>query len=402
MSLDSEFDWAALIGRMVRPWDVPRVLIDSGGLRTGAARIRREGHEVEAATAAVLRSWQRLPAALAAPGVVEPLYPAMTRPAMLGRELAGRSSSVSSALSGFADLADEFRPIFARLRQEVEDLNREILAGAAASAVLTDLIVDTALRLLSARNDHLQHEVDTRRSTWSDRVAAVATNLRGIRADLPLDLIAGSAAARTAGLTGPSTGDPSRADFDLLTEWATGRGPRHRVFTAGDPFTRLLRRDPTIRNDVAMSRMLLSQGSYEYGAPLIPPDGTSFGRSVGGLKGIRIAIGDVRTWLDHLQGGSSGNIADSFLGSYAVTVVPLARVGSRSVRVQFTVENATTLASGTRPPVLGYGEQSEELGRAKNDEVPTGPFSETTQTITWPQVVSWPAKDRLRRTAAAR
>jgi len=170
--------------------------------------------------------------------------------------------------------------------------------------------------------------------------------------------------------------------WQLGSQWLTGIGPRSQQFHDQDPFTILLRQHDHMQEVLQKLRKRYSYGEFELGIAL----DDDFDYRLGGLDGVGKYVNDYGTLLD---GGATGNIAVTYLGSYSVTVVPLAKSGSRTVTTVFQVRNFSTLASATHLPLYGIIPGYEEWENFENSLVPSGPMSKTTQEITWTEDVSW-------------
>lgn len=170
--------------------------------------------------------------------------------------------------------------------------------------------------------------------------------------------------------------------WDLGAQWLTGSGPRHQDFHDNDPFTQLLRKHTNIADDVSLARSRFASGDYRLGQPL----GGDYDYSLGGLDGFGKYFGDYATLVD---GGATGNLAVTFLGSYNVSITPIKVRGPHKADALFVVNNASTLASATHLPLYGIIPGYDKVGEWENSLVPTGPMSKTTQTISWTQEITW-------------
>jgi hypothetical protein len=377
---------AALLANVIDPDDVPRVQVDPGSMRAAAGAITSSTGRVAESVASVAGIWSHLPGVLAMTNTLDPLYAGMEEPQRRASHLADVGRAIARTLGTLADHADEYGPRADRLRAEVLDFDRELGMVAGAASVVTGVTLDLALLGFASRARDLRARIESLRAQWRACERQAATDLNSIRAGIDAGLLVGGALT-TAGLHGTVPGNPT-APEQLIAQWATGLGPRNQVFTGADPFARLIRGDSTIRSDIAAMRKQLASGGWTLGEPL---EG-AYGRDLSGLKGVPVFLTDAGTLYFRAKGIRVGNLGDTFLGSYAVEAVPVAVVGAHSVRMRITVRNTSTLSSGTRVPGLGYTDAGKQLDHLKDRSVPTGPLSETTQVITWTQVISWPHK----------
>jgi RHS repeat-associated protein len=169
----------------------------------------------------------------------------------------------------------------------------------------------------------------------------------------------------------------------LGVEWATGTGPRSHYFTDGDPFTQLLQQHSHIQEVRDKVKSLLPRRCCTCNS-------TSFGDSspynLGGLAGVPKYFRDYSTLL---TGGITGNLAVTYLGSYdlnySITNVDCC---AGSATVTFDAHNSSTIASGLRPPVIGYTPWWNQFVAAPlNGFLPTGPGSKTEQIIRWSETI---------------
>lgn len=142
-------------------------------------------------------------------------------------------------------------------------------------------------------------------------------------------------------------------------QWLTGLGPRTHNFTNGDPFTQILIQHQHIQN--------LIQGVCSGSFPLSGADPYS-------LKGLQ---GVSQYFIDYsalATGGLTGNLAAAYLGSYNLSY----SVTNGMLNVQ--VSNTSSIASATRPPVIGYTPWwKSNIGDPLNSYFSSGPMSATTQ-----------------------
>jgi RHS repeat-associated protein len=116
-------------------------------------------------------------------------------------------------------------------------------------------------------------------------------------------------------------------------EWLSGWGPRTHNFTDGDPFTELLRHHQHVQQliDEICSGKRGPSGNDPYG--------------LHGLAGIPKYFRDYSTLL---TGGTTGNLAVTYLGSYDLSYSVTKGV------LAIHVYNPSTIASATHPPYFGY------------------------------------------------
>ncbi len=183
--------------------------------------------------------------------------------------------------------------------------------------------------------------------------------------------------------------DPNGQDevspWQLGIEWLTGTGPRNRTFMGSDSITQELASHPhfdTARATVAEKLAAgLGVGENEVRADY----------SLKGLQGVPKYVGDYSTLL---TAGTTGNLAVTFLGSFEVAMSPIVidKTNGQAL-VEFTATNSSTLASGTRPPVVGYTDVYDKyVGRHVNALTSRGPLSKTTQKFVWREIVPYCAK----------
>jgi RHS repeat-associated protein len=151
----------------------------------------------------------------------------------------------------------------------------------------------------------------------------------------------------------------SATPWQVGWEWLTGTGPRVHNFTDGDPFTELLRHHQHVQdliNDVCNGTL--------------PPNG-QFNYNLGGLGGVPKYLQDYSTLF---TGGLTGNLAVTYLGSYALTYSETNGV------LDIQVTNTSSIASATHPPVVGYTNWwNNNIGTPLNNFFSSGPMSATTQ-----------------------
>jgi RHS repeat-associated protein len=163
-------------------------------------------------------------------------------------------------------------------------------------------------------------------------------------------------------VTGPKPKPANPATPWMLGwEWLTGIGPRDRSFFDGDPMTEQLKDHAHVQQVAASvcSGAIAPSGRQPY--------------QLSGLQGIPKYIRDYSTLA---TAGQTGNLTATYLGSYGLTY-------SRSGRtVNMTVTNTSTIASGFRPPVVGYTTLWDKyVGNPMNEALSSGPMSKTTQTF---------------------
>jgi RHS repeat-associated protein len=160
----------------------------------------------------------------------------------------------------------------------------------------------------------------------------------------------------------PSGGGGSGVSpFTLGLEWLTGEGERDRTFVDGDPMTEQLKEHSHIKRVVRA----VCGGSR--------PTSGSAPYNLSGFGGVPKYLADYSTIA---TAGLTGNTAVTFLGSYSLNYSM-----SNGV-VQMTVRNSSTVASGFRPPVVGYTATWDRyVGEPLNAMFSSGPMSRTTQTF---------------------
>lgn len=170
--------------------------------------------------------------------------------------------------------------------------------------------------------------------------------------------------ATTAVANGATSGHitmttPLGSPWGVGWEWLSGKGPRTHHFTDGDPFTELLRNHKHIQqliNDVCSGKMP-PQGKDDY--------------SLGGLSGIPQYFDDYSTLLD---GGLTGNLGATYLGSYNLNYSV-----SNGV-LNINVYNPSTISSATHAPYFGYTPWwNGHIGKPLDNFFSTGPMSKTEQ-----------------------
>jgi RHS repeat-associated protein len=163
-------------------------------------------------------------------------------------------------------------------------------------------------------------------------------------------------------------------------EWLTGTGPRNRTFTDGDYFTELLKKHDHIEEVKKKIIEALKKGKYNI-------EGTD-AYELSGIEGVGKYIKDYSTLLTF---GIIGNLAVTYLGSYKMNYQIIKVDKNKGIAtIRFTIRNASTIESGTRPPVLGYTKLwTNSVGGALNNLFKSGPMSKTTQTFDWVETLKF-------------
>ncbi|GHT78965.1 hypothetical protein AGMMS50262_22180 [Bacteroidia bacterium] len=165
--------------------------------------------------------------------------------------------------------------------------------------------------------------------------------------------------------------------YDVGVEWLTGAGQRDRTFYDGDYFTELLQQHEHIEDTRNMLIDNFRNGDFNEG---------NNDYKLNGLQGVGKYIKDystLATW------GKTGNLAVTYLGSYDLAYNVLS-TNKNPALVQFTVTNSSSMASGTRPPVIGYWPVWQKyIGPFINKQFSSGPMSQTTQTFIWNEYIYW-------------
>lgn len=170
-----------------------------------------------------------------------------------------------------------------------------------------------------------------------------------------------------------------KTPFGVGWEWLTGTGPRHRDFTNGDYFTKLLQQHSHVqdtRNLIATN--IMNDGPLQGNSPY----------SLGGPSGVIKYLKDYSTLLTLV---TTGNLAVTYLGSYDLqwTVLDVNKANN-TAKVNFIVTNSSTIQSATHPPLIGYTNWwSNNIGNPLNKVFNTGPLSKTTQTFNWKEIIKW-------------
>ncbi len=169
--------------------------------------------------------------------------------------------------------------------------------------------------------------------------------------------------------------------WGLGVEWLTGRGPRTHHFKDGDPFTKMLQKHQHVNETRGMISGLINQGAR----------GKIEGVNSYGLGGIAGVPKYIRDYSTLMTGGLTGNLAVTYLGSYGLKYEVLSiDEQNGTAQVHFYVENASTAASGFRPPVVGYTNWwKNNVGNHINNAFSSGPMSRTTQTVEWTETIKY-------------
>jgi hypothetical protein len=195
-----------------------------------------------------------------------------------------------------------------------------------------------------------------------------------------------------SGRTGNSTGDPppppqippsspngdSSTPWNVGVEWLTGEGPRHHEFRDGDPFTEMLQQHEHISEVRETLKLRLLAENYR------PGEADYY---LGGMQGVPKYFRDYSILLTF---GQTGNLAVTYLGSYELNYYVLTVDNNGSAEVLVNVENESTLASATHPPVIGYTDfWLKVIAPATDNMVSTGPMSRTTQSFWWTETIEF-------------
>ncbi len=164
--------------------------------------------------------------------------------------------------------------------------------------------------------------------------------------------------------------------WQLGWQWATGTGPSQQAFGPNSPMTQTLQQHSHIQNVKHSICGQMRNGQ-------VPPAGNvSANYSLSGLQGVPKYFGDYSTLL---TGGATGNLAVTYLGSYALTYnVGSFDMSAGTATVQFHVSNSSTIESATHPPYIGYTQWwDQNVGQPLNNLFQSGPLSPTSQDFYW-------------------
>jgi hypothetical protein len=186
--------------------------------------------------------------------------------------------------------------------------------------------------------------------------------------------------------------------WDVGVEWLTGLGPARRDFIEGDFMVRKLREHDHINDTKEIISAELSARCFTCRAK---PYRMSNPYSLAGYQGILKYMKDYSTLG---TAGMTGNLVVTYLGSYSLRV-HVTNIACREGTAQAVmyVDNTSSLASGTRPPVIGYTKWYTKyispFINAQTARIPTlpmatrRPMSPTRQTLTWNEQVHFPANE---------
>jgi len=116
----------------------------------------------------------------------------------------------------------------------------------------------------------------------------------------------------------------------------------------------------------------------------------SYPYSLAGWEGIPKYLYDYSTIG---TGGLTGNLVATYLGSYSLEITAT-RISCKKglAQLTFVVNNTSSLASATRPPVLGYTVWWQTyVAPYLNQWLQEGGMSPTTQTFRWSENVEFDA-----------
>jgi len=170
--------------------------------------------------------------------------------------------------------------------------------------------------------------------------------------------------------------------FGVGTEWLSGQGARERDFKDGDYFTELYKSHEHVgaTRDMAINQLNQSNGTNT--------NAINNPYQLGGVEGVGKYVKDYSTLA---TGGTTGNLAVTYLGSHNLTVtVSSVDIENRTAVITFSVHNTSTIQSATRPPVIGYQEwYQNSVGKVLNENFENGPMSETRQSIEWSETIKF-------------
>ncbi|MGI6345997.1 MAG: RHS repeat-associated core domain-containing protein [Limisphaerales bacterium] len=180
-----------------------------------------------------------------------------------------------------------------------------------------------------------------------------------------------------------------KGPFRVGWEWFSGSGPQTNFFENGDDFTELLKKHIFIENirkkisDSLETRCLDCNENN--------PDFKPVRYSLAGIPGFFKYAKDYSTILTV---GTTGNIAVTYLGSYVLNYHTERIVCKLGIaKIHFNVTNSSTLASATRPPILGYYEWWNNYpGNWINkgiERITVGPLSAKYQIFNWDEFIQF-------------
>jgi hypothetical protein len=153
-------------------------------------------------------------------------------------------------------------------------------------------------------------------------------------------------------------------------------------FREGDPFTELLQEHEHLIEVRLAIALRVREGNYN-------PDEMDY--DLGGLQGVPKYARDYSTLLTL---GQTGNLAVTYLGSYDLDYyVVSVESNEGNAEILFHAQNASTAASATHPPVIGYTDFYLENIAPFTDNLfayifgSTGPMSKTTQSFWWTETI---------------
>ena len=168
-------------------------------------------------------------------------------------------------------------------------------------------------------------------------------------------------------------------------EWMTGNGPRDREFGQGHPLTDQLR-DSWKIEEVA------KRVTSEIAAKCVICDTSPIsGRDAYSLAGWQGVPEFAREYSAVATLGLTGNLTVAYLGSFSIEYKVTNILCKDGVaNIEFRVFNSSTLASGIRPPVIGYTDWWKNgVTPILNAATSQGPLSKTTQVFKWKQRVTF-------------
>jgi hypothetical protein len=229
--------------------------------------------------------------------------------------------------------------------------------------------------------------------------------------------------------TGGGETHNNTSPYDLFGQWVTGKGPRDQQFTNGDPMLEELRRHAHmagvrngIRNEINTGRAFRDfggmQAPYDRKVPYslghdwegVRKFGADSGMAYGYALGVAGMTGAAALGLGGPANGPAmaeaasgltgpfvgraaarGNLAVLYVGSYKLTYkVVSINPTTREATVAFHAYNESTMASAIRPPGPGYTPSWQKgVDEPVNRAFPTGPFSKTTQSFDWIEIIKY-------------